>query len=128
VVFATQEISFLGRLISPAGVRVGPARTKAIETFPPPRDAKGVARFIGMVNFYKFVPEFAKIVAPLNTLRKKGAKFKCGTAQEQAFDQLKGAISRPPVLKMADLQKSFLLQTDASNVALPLFCRRKMVL
>jgi hypothetical protein len=82
VVFATQEISFLGHLICPAGVRVDPARTKAIETFPLPRDAKRIAGFIGMVNFYhKFIPEFAKLAAPLNALRKKGTKFKCSKAQ-----------------------------------------------
>jgi hypothetical protein len=117
VVFATQEISFLGHLISPAGVRVDPARTKAIETFPPTRDVKGIARFNGMVNFYlKYIPEFPSIAAPLNALQKKGVKFEWGNAQ-QAFEQLKGAISRTPVLKMADFEKPFILQIDASNVA-----------
>jgi hypothetical protein len=35
---ATQEISFLGHLVSPAGVPIDPERTKSIREFPVPRD------------------------------------------------------------------------------------------
>jgi hypothetical protein len=90
VVFATRGISFLGHIISPAGVRIDPERTRAIRDFPPPKDAKGISRFVGMVNFYhKFIPHFADIAAPLNALRKKGAKFTSGKSQQEAFDFLK---------------------------------------
>jgi hypothetical protein len=45
----------------------------AIRNFPAPKDGKGVARFIGMINFFhKFFPELALRAAPLNDLRKKG--------------------------------------------------------
>jgi hypothetical protein len=72
VVLATQEISFLGHLVSKDGVRIDPERTKAIRNFPPPTDAKGISRFVGMVNFYhKFIPHLAEIAAPLNELRKR---------------------------------------------------------
>jgi hypothetical protein len=57
------------------------------------------------------------MAAPLNSLHKKGAKFVWG--QEQvALEDLKAAISRPPVLLMADFGEKFILQTDASGVAL----------
>jgi hypothetical protein len=119
VVFATEEISFLGHIISPAGVKIDPERTRAIREFPFPKDVKGVSRFIGMVNYYnKFIPKFAELAAPLNALRKKGQKFSGGTEQRQAFEALKLAISQPPVLRMADFERPFILQTDASNVAL----------
>jgi hypothetical protein len=73
VKLATQEISFLGHLVSHIGVRVDPERTQAIRTFAAPKDAKGISIFIGMVNFYhKFIPKFADLAAPLNHLRKKG--------------------------------------------------------
>jgi len=76
VVFATQEISFLGRVISPSGVRIDPERTRAIREFLPPRDVKGVSRFLGMINFYhKFIPSLADRSEPLNMLRMKGVKF-----------------------------------------------------
>ena len=75
-VFATQEISFLGHVISPSGVRIDPERTRAIREFLPPRDVKGVSRFLGMINFYhKFIPSLADRSEPLNMLRMKGVKF-----------------------------------------------------
>ena len=79
VKFAQTQISFLGHLISHRSVTVDPERTQGIRDFPPPKDAKGIARFVGMVNFYlRFIPNVAEIAAHLNELRKKGAKFVWG--------------------------------------------------
>jgi hypothetical protein len=119
VVFATQEISFLGHLVSPAGVGIDPERTRAIREFSTPRNTRGISRFIGMVNFYhKFIPQLANVTAPLNALRKKGVKFAWGQEQQEAFEALKQAISHPPLLRMADFSEKFILQTNASDVAL----------
>jgi hypothetical protein len=76
VVFATQEISFLGHLVSPAGMRIDPERTTAIREFPTPRDTRDISRFIALLNFYhKSISRLADVAAPLNALRKKGVKF-----------------------------------------------------
>jgi hypothetical protein len=45
VVFATQEFSFFGHLVSPVGVHIDPERTKAIRDFPIPRDAMPLYRY-----------------------------------------------------------------------------------
>ena len=58
------------------------------------------------------------MAAPLNTLHKKGVKFVWGQEQKEAFEALKQAISHPPVLRVADISKMFILQTDASGVTL----------
>ena len=116
--FATPHLSFLGHIVGPSGISVDPSRTDAIRRFPPPRDVKGVARFIGMVNFFhKFIPHFAERAAPLNLLRKKDVKFQWGPDQIRAFQDLKLAITNPPVLRTADFSRRFTLQTDASSVA-----------
>jgi len=76
VVFATQEISFLGHLVSPGCIRIDPKCMRPIREFPIPQDTKSLARFIGMVNFYhKFISRLTEVTAPLNALRKKGARF-----------------------------------------------------
>lgn len=117
--FAKEEISFLGHLVGVHGVRIDPARTQGIRDFPPPRDVKGIARFLGMVNFYrKFIPNAAELAAPLNELRKKGTKFKWTEAQEHSFKLLKEAIMSPTTLTMPDFSKPFILQTDASSLAI----------
>ena len=118
VQFATSQLSFLGHLISAEGVRIDPSRTQSIRGFPTPRNVKDVARFLGMVNFFqKFVPNLAQIAAPLNALRKKGVRFQWGEAQASSFEQLKLAIANPPVLATADFSRRFIIQTDASSVA-----------
>jgi hypothetical protein len=117
--FAYRHLSFLGHLVSPVGVTVDPARTLAIRNFPAPKDAKCVACFIGIVNFFrKFIPDLAHRAAPLNDLRKKGVKFKLGQEQQAAFSDLKMCIMNPPVLAMAYFSQRFVLQTDASSSAL----------
>jgi hypothetical protein len=69
---AVREISFLGHIVSPEGIRIDPEQTRAIRDFPPPKDIRGIAHFVGMAKFYrKFVANFAEIAEPLNTLRKK---------------------------------------------------------
>lgn len=118
VQFCHEQISFLGHLVSNKGISIDPARTQGIRDFPPPKDGKGVARFVGMVNFYRrFIPNAAELCAPLNNLRRKGVKFVWGPEQETAFRRLKEAIMSPPVLRMPDFNKQFVLQTDASSVA-----------
>jgi hypothetical protein len=79
---------------------------------------KGISRFVGINFYHKFIPHLADVAAPLNALRKNGVKFVWGKEQQTAIDKLKEAISQPPVLRMADFSKPFVLQTDASGVAL----------
>jgi hypothetical protein len=111
VTFAVQEISFLGHCVSSAGITIDAERTRAIVEFPPLRVVRGLALFIGMVNFYhKFIPRVADIAAPLNSLRKKGAKFEWGASQQQAFEQLKQALSQTSVLCMPDFSNTFVLK------------------
>jgi hypothetical protein len=118
VKFATTQLSFLGHIISSSGVPVDPNRAKSIMDFPPPRDVKGNARFIGMVNiFHKCIPHFAERASPLNLLRKKDIPFVWGSEQQNAFQDLKLAIINPPVLLMANFSRRFILQTDASSLA-----------
>lgn len=54
IMFARSEISFLDHLISHTGVTVDPVRTQEIRDLPPPKNDKGVARFVGMITFYRW--------------------------------------------------------------------------
>jgi hypothetical protein len=98
VKFANPQLPFLGHIVSSSGVSVDPDRTEAIKNFPSRRDAKGIARFIGMVNFFhKFILHFAERVAPLNLLRRKEVQFCWSPDQQKVFDDLKLAITNPLV-------------------------------
>lgn len=116
---ARRQISFLGHCVSARGVSVDHSRTHAIHSFRPPRTKKAIARFIGMVNFFrKFIPKFAELAAPLNFLRRKGVPFQWGESQQASFESLKEALSNAPVLGIPDFGCPFILQTDASSSGL----------
>lgn len=112
--------------MSPGEVQINPERTVAIRDFPAPKSVKGIARFIGMVNFFsKFVPEFAGIAEPLNRIRRKGVRFQWGEEQEKAFGRLKEAIASPKVHAMADFSREFILQTGACGKAVAAVLRQE---
>lgn len=51
VKYAFSTVSFLGHILSPNGIEIDVERTRTIRDFPPPKDVKGVARFVGAINF-----------------------------------------------------------------------------
>jgi hypothetical protein len=116
---AQSEIAFLGHAVSAQGVKVLGERVEAIRNFPPPKNLRGVRRFLGMAGFYaRFVPQFSQIAEPLHHLKRKNVKFVWGDPQQTAFDQLKEALATPPVLQIPDFAKEFTLVCDASDVAI----------
>jgi len=74
-----------------------------------------------MVNFYRrYIPDCAKIIAPITELTKGRApnEVKWGSKQEKAFVEIKRVLSNEPILKLPDLNREFILQTDAPNLSL----------
>ena len=86
---ASPSLSFSGHVITPQ-VSIDPERTSTIWEWKPPRDVKCTVRFIAMVNFCcKCMHNLAYRAVPINTLRKKGARFVCGKFQQEEFENLK---------------------------------------
>ena len=80
-----------------------------------------MSQFTRMVNFYRrYIPNCAQIIAPITDLtRSRAAEIvKWGDSQEWAFNEIKHLLSSEPILKLPDLNKEFILQTDASNRSL----------
>ncbi|KAF0892149.1 hypothetical protein E2562_013512 [Oryza meyeriana var. granulata] len=54
--FGVASISYLGHVISEAGVAMDPAKVQAIHDWPVPRSARAVRGFLGLAGYYrKFV-------------------------------------------------------------------------
>jgi len=70
-----------------------------------------VKGFLGFCNFYhKFIPQYSKMVEPLNRLSWKDVLWHWGIAQKLAF-------KNHVMLSVPDLSKLFILETNASLVA-----------
>jgi hypothetical protein len=123
---AQQEISFLGHSVSAQGIKVLPERVEAIRNFPPPKNLKAVRRFLGMAGFYgRFIERFSQIVEPLHALKRKNVWFLWGDVQQTAFEQLKDALSTPPVMQIPDFSSKFTLVCDASDITISAVLHQK---
>ena len=110
------QILFLGHQISEKGVAMNPEKIEGITKMSAPRTKKQVKSFVSMCSFYrKFVKSFSEICRPLTEMLKNHIKFKWGPEQQTAFDYLKERISQAPILQFPNLEKEFILRTDASS-------------
>ncbi|KAF6216171.1 hypothetical protein GE061_000511 [Apolygus lucorum] len=117
--FGTKEIQFLGHVVSNGKVTIGEDRIKELLAIQAPQTPKQVSQFIGAVNFFQgFIPDYAKIAAPLNALRKKNIPFEWSLECQQAYETLRARLTTPPVLQLPDFNRPFHLFVDASTAAI----------
>ena len=117
--FLTQQVEYLGHIITPQGIKPNPEREKAVRDFPVPTSLKDVHAFVGLASYYRrFIKGFAQIAHPLHCLTRKGALFNWTEQCQGAFDQLKQRLSTSPVLCYPTVGKAFTLETDASKAGL----------
>jgi hypothetical protein len=113
--FGVTSISYLGHVISAAGVAMDPAKAQDVAEWPIPRSPRAVRGFLGLAGYYrKFVKTFGAIVAPLTALlRKEG--FTWSVEAEEAFTTLKNAITTAPVLALPNFNQPFIVECNAST-------------
>ncbi|CAI7787612.1 unnamed protein product [Closterium sp. NIES-53] len=116
--FALKKVQFLGHMVSAEGVHVDPRKIEAVKKWKVPENMKELQQFLGFTNYYnRFVPQYAKIAAPLTDLLKKDTPFKWDTPHQQAMEQLQTALTTTPVLILPDPEKDYVVEADASDQA-----------
>ena len=116
--FAQKETKYLGYIISKDRKKPDPAKVKAIKEMRPPTDKSEVRGVLGLAGFYRdFIKNFSGITKPLNDLLTKDTEFVWAQEQQQAFEQLKNAISEQSMLEFPRKNWQFEVHTDASTVA-----------
>ena len=122
------QVSYLGHVVTADGVATDPEKTKVVREWPIPTTVRDLRSFLGFASYYRrFVPNFAQVAGPLHKLVAKlgnGGKVRSTktptknmwTADcQQSFDKLKNLLTTAPVLAYPDYNKTFILETDASN-------------
>ena len=70
--FWLNSVSFLGHVISEAGISVDPKKIEVVVDWPRPTNVSELRSFIGLAGYYrKFVEAFSTIATPLTRLTQK---------------------------------------------------------
>jgi len=117
-IFFADCLSFIGHVISNKGLSPDPNKVAVIRDARPPTDKTGVQSYLGLANFCRnYVKNFADLAAPLIQLTHKDTPFEWTAAHQHAFEALRDALCSAPCLALPDMERPFILKTDASNVA-----------
>lgn len=101
-------------------VKPDTAKVYSVKTFKHPKRKKDVRSFLGLAGYYRhFIPSFATIAAPPTDLTKKDRpdRVQWTDVHQNAFDQLRAALSSDSVLRGPDFDKPFVIQTVPLTLA-----------
>ena len=113
-------IKYLGRLLDKHGVRPYPEAVEAVLTWKASKTDTQLMSFLGFANYYReFVKGYADKIYPMQELmRNKGKKFTWTDEAQVSFRNNKREFCEAPVLGMPTEKGMFVLDTDASVVAI----------
>ena len=122
----TSSLSFFGQVFSAEGRKPDPARIIDLQKAQVPKNVHEVRSFLGMVNYSsRYIADYATITEPLRALTKKNSRFIWNTAHQEAFDNLKEALTHAPVMSYFDVKKNTFLTVDASPVGISAILSQK---
>ena len=102
--------------MSAEGVFPDPIKLKGVQQFSVQGTVRVVREFIGLAGDYRrFVPNFAKVAAPLHALTRQDVPFVWTEPCNVSFEELKSLLTSPRVLVYPDFDCPFVLQIDAST-------------
>ncbi len=114
-----KKVKHLGHVISSEGVAMDGDKVRALQDWPRPKNVTELKGFLGLCSYFRrFIPSFADVAAPLREYTRKSHPFEWSPAAEDAFQRLKLALIKRPILGYPDPDGPFALDTDASNLGI----------
>lgn len=110
--FAQNEVASLGHIIRDGIIKMDESKVKAILDWEAPSNVNELRSFLGLANYYRrFIKGYSAVVAPLTELLKKDQGWAWSQSCQNAFDNLKKAVTERPVLALPDTHKPFEVHT-----------------
>ncbi|XP_059083506.1 uncharacterized protein LOC131880815 [Tigriopus californicus] len=114
--FGQPEVNFVGFQVGVDGIRVDPAKIKGLREFPKPSCLKDMRSFMGMVKYFSgFSNKVAKLSLPLRPLMSKKSSFIWSSDHDDAFENVKAALSELPTKTPYDPNLETVFETDAAE-------------
>ncbi|PIO75512.1 reverse transcriptase [Teladorsagia circumcincta] len=114
--FCRPEIRYLGFILDKNGRRPNPEKIDAIKNMGEPKNIAQLRSFLGMITYYSaFVPSMKNLRGPLDALLKKDVKCRWTPKEQEAFEDLKKALSSDVNLAHYDPQQKIIVAADACD-------------
>jgi hypothetical protein len=118
-VFLSDQVLFLGYIVSSKGLSVDESKIEAIKQWPQPQTMTDVRSFHRLASFYRrFIPHFSGIMAPVTDCMRNNSKFVWIIEAETAFQEIKRRLTTTPVFVLPDFSNPFELHCDASKLGI----------
>ena len=116
--FGVQQITFLGKVITPAGIQPERERIKKfLSKLTMPKTVKQVKRLVGFLQFWRdFIPNLGEKLLPFYKLLRKNVEHQITEEQEKALEILKQDLQKATdlTLRLAKPGLQYVLLCDAS--------------
>ena len=121
-------IKYLGYLIETGrGLQADPEKLETIRKWELPTKVRGVRGFLGFCNYYcQFIDGYSRIAEPLTRLTRKDQPFHWTLECQQAFEQLKNALMKAPLLAKWTPDLETAIECDSSGYAVGSTLMQKM--
>ncbi len=113
--FGIDELEFYGYRFTSEGLKPTEDKIRALKESKPPESKQAVKSFLGMAGYLsKFIPRYASLTAPLREVTHTDIHFKWGPEQDQAFNDIKQAITSEDTMAFFDPRKPIIVRAEAS--------------
>ena len=115
------QVLYLGYLISVSGVAPDRPKLQVFVEWPKPTTVREMQSFLGVVNLYgDYIADATKLTNPLyylNASKKGDDPVQLSAENIKSFEEIKSRLCAGPRLAYPDLERPFVLYTDASKIA-----------
>ena len=115
--FSVHELTFFCHVFSAEGIKADPKKIDTIVNCEAPKNVSEIRSFLGMAQYVaRFIPDFASRTEPLRRLTRKDVPWEWTQQEQEAFDNIKEALTSTQVMAYFNPAKQTEVLVDASPV------------